>query len=95
MRAVRSLMSRAEPATREMDLVKSMAIEVERTLERETRKSFKAALNGEMYEEPTIERPRHPGRRQPGVMCRALTGQTAIPRTLSHDDPTGVREPRR
>ena len=52
MRAVRSLVARAEPATREMDLVKSMAIEVERTLERETRKSFKAALNGEMYEAP-------------------------------------------
>ena len=52
MRAVRSLVSRAEPATREMDLVKSMAIEVERTLERETRHSFKAALNGEMYEPP-------------------------------------------
>jgi TrmH family RNA methyltransferase len=52
MRAVRSLISRAEPATREMDLVKSMAIEVERTLERETRKSFKSALDGEMYEPP-------------------------------------------
>ena len=52
MRAVRSLVARAEPATREMDLVKSMAIEVERTLERETRRSFKAALNGEMYEPP-------------------------------------------
>ena len=52
MRAVRSLVARAEAATREMDLVKSMAIEVERTLERETRKSFKAALNGEMYEPP-------------------------------------------
>ena len=55
MRAVRSLISRAEPATREMDLVKSMAIEVERTLERETRKSFKAALHGEMYEPPSSE----------------------------------------
>lgn len=55
MRAVRSLMSRAEPATREMDLVKSMAIEVERTLDRETRKSFRAALNGEMYEPPASD----------------------------------------
>ena len=57
MRAVRSLVSRAEPATREMDLVKSMAIEVERTLERETRASFKAALAGEMYEPPTSNVP--------------------------------------
>jgi TrmH family RNA methyltransferase len=57
MRAVRSLVSRAQPATREMDLVKSMAIEVERTLERETRKSFKAALNGEMYEPPSSDIP--------------------------------------
>jgi TrmH family RNA methyltransferase len=57
MRAVRSLISRAEPATREMDLVKSMAIEVERTLERETRRSFKAALNGEMYEPPESDIP--------------------------------------
>ncbi len=57
MRAVRSLVSRAEPATREMDLVKSMAIEVERTLERETRNSFKAALRGEMYEPPSSEVP--------------------------------------
>ncbi|MCC7053446.1 MAG: hypothetical protein IT355_09265 [Gemmatimonadaceae bacterium] len=53
MRAVRSLVSRAEPATREMELVKSMAIEVERTLERETRRSFKAALAGDMYEPPS------------------------------------------
>jgi len=57
MRAVRSLMARAEPATREMDLVKSMAIEVERTLERETRASFKAALDGEMYEPPHSDIP--------------------------------------
>jgi TrmH family RNA methyltransferase len=57
MRAVRSLIARAEPATREMDLVKSMAIEVERTLERETRASFKAALNGEMYEPPDSDIP--------------------------------------
>jgi TrmH family RNA methyltransferase len=57
MRAVRSLLSRAEPATREMDLVKSMAIEVERTLERETRRSFKAALNGAMYEPPESDIP--------------------------------------
>ncbi|HYW51061.1 MAG TPA: TrmH family RNA methyltransferase [Gemmatimonadaceae bacterium] len=57
MRAVRSLVSRAEPATREMDLVKSMAIEVERTLERETRASYKAALNGEMYEPPSSDVP--------------------------------------
>lgn len=57
MRAVRSLMARAEPATREMDLVKSMAIEVERTLERETRASYKAALDGEMYEPPHSEIP--------------------------------------
>ncbi len=57
MRAVRSLIARAEPATREMDLVKSMAIEVERTLERETRKSFKAALDGELYEPPDSDIP--------------------------------------
>jgi tRNA C32,U32 (ribose-2'-O)-methylase TrmJ len=57
MRAVRSLLSRAQPATREMDLVKSMAIEVERTLERETRASFKAALNGDMYEPPASDIP--------------------------------------
>jgi tRNA C32,U32 (ribose-2'-O)-methylase TrmJ len=57
MRAVRSLIARAEPATREMDLVKSMAIEVERTLERETRSAFKAALNGEMYEAPASDVP--------------------------------------
>jgi len=63
MRAVRSLVSRAEPATREMDLVKSMAIEVERTLERETRSAFKAALNGEMYEPPSSDVPGIP----PGV----------------------------
>ena len=61
MRAVRSLVSRAEPATREMDLVKSMAIEVERTLERETRRSFKSALAGEMYEAPSSEVPGIPG----------------------------------
>lgn len=60
MRAVRSLMARAEPATREMDLVKSMAIEVERTLERDTRASFKAALNGEMYEPPVSDVPAIP-----------------------------------
>jgi hypothetical protein len=54
---VRSLMSCAQPATREMDLVKSMAIEVERTLERETRASFKAALNGDMYEPPSSDIP--------------------------------------
>ena len=60
MRAVRSLLSRAEPATREMDLVKSMAIEVERTLERETRNSFKAALNGEMYVPPQSDIPGMP-----------------------------------
>jgi TrmH family RNA methyltransferase len=57
MRAVRSLLSRAEPARREMDLVKSMAIEVERTLERETRNAFKAALAGEMYEAPASDVP--------------------------------------
>ena len=60
MRGVRSLVARAEPATREMDLVKSMAIEVERTLERETRASFKAALNGEMYEPPVSDVPAIP-----------------------------------
>lgn len=57
MRAVRSLLARAEPHTREMDLVKSMAIEVERTLERETRASFKAALAGAMYEPPASDIP--------------------------------------
>jgi TrmH family RNA methyltransferase len=57
MRAVRSLLSRAEPARREMDLVKSMAIEVERTLERETRNAFKAALAGDMYEAPASDVP--------------------------------------
>lgn len=60
MRTVRSLISRAEPATREMDLLKSMAIEVERALERETRKSFRAALAGAMYEPPESSIPAMP-----------------------------------
>lgn len=68
MRTVRSLIGRAEPATREMDLLKSMAIEVERTLERETRKSFKAALAGEMYEPPASEVPGIPVARATDVV---------------------------
>ena len=71
MRAVRSLVSRAEPDTREMDLVKSMAIEVERTLERETRSAFKAALNGEMYEPPSSDVPGIP----PGAMDTIAFGE--------------------
>ena len=35
-------------------------IEVERTLERETRGAFKAALNGEMYEPPSSDVPGMP-----------------------------------
>lgn len=73
MRAVRSLISRAEPATREMDLVKSMAIEVERTLERETRNAFKAALAGEMYEPPSSDIPGIPD----GLPDTALNDESA------------------
>lgn len=76
MRTVRSLIGRAEPATREMDLIKSMAIEVERTLERETRKSFKAALNGEMYEPPHSD--------IPGIPPEMAT------QTMSDADATGI-----
>jgi TrmH family RNA methyltransferase len=52
MRAVRSVFARAEPSTKEMELFKAMFVEVERTLERETRHAFKAALAGAMYEPP-------------------------------------------
>jgi TrmH family RNA methyltransferase len=57
MRAVRSVIARAEPTTKEMDLFKSMFVEIERTLERETRATFKAALAGEMYEPPQSDVP--------------------------------------
>jgi len=73
MRAVRSLVSRAEPATREMDLVKSMAIEVERTLERETRSTFKAALRGDLYEPPASDVPAIP----PGLDTRGAADDAA------------------
>jgi TrmH family RNA methyltransferase len=85
MRAVRSLISRAEPATREMDLVKSMAIEVERTLERETRKAFKAALNGEMYQEPTSDVPGIP----PALVDALAAEHDAIVTDASPTDATG------
>ncbi len=55
MRAIRSMVSRSEPVTREMDLIKSMAIEIERTLERETRRAFGAGTAGVPYELPHSE----------------------------------------
>jgi TrmH family RNA methyltransferase len=52
MRTTRAVMARAEPSSKEMDLIKSMAIEIERTLERETRASFASALRGDEYLPP-------------------------------------------
>jgi TrmH family RNA methyltransferase len=60
MRAMRSVIARAEPAQREMDLLKSMAIEVERTLERETRNAYNAGRDGRDYTAPESDVPALP-----------------------------------
>jgi TrmH family RNA methyltransferase len=72
MRAMRSVIARAEPAQREMDLLKSMAIEVERTLERETRNAYNAGRDGREYSAPESDVPALPI----AVPARTASGDT-------------------
>jgi tRNA/rRNA methyltransferase/tRNA (cytidine32/uridine32-2'-O)-methyltransferase len=79
LRAVRALIGRAEPNRRELGMLQAMAVEVERTVERETRVARTAGRNEVLREFGRPEEPVPPPPRRIASVAPLLTTATGEP----------------